>query len=88
MTIGSEIKGLVMGNLIHSTPTDGPSTGERFYEGELDGKAVMVYHTNGTPSNKCTTSVYYPSEVKSRFSWDWEYLDSFRPIKEWVREKT
>lgn len=66
------------------TPTTANSTGDRWYTGIEKGESVIVHHTEGTPSNACTTTVYTPQEVKNIFSWDWDNNPSFEPVKNWA----
>jgi hypothetical protein len=66
------------------TPTTSISTGDRWYTGEENDKPVLVHHTNGTPSNKCTTTIYTLDEVKEHFIWDWDNVPSFAPVKECI----
>lgn len=73
-------------NLLHCTPTSPSSTGERFLTGKENGKPVLVYHTEGTPSNTSTTTILTPQEVKAKFKWDWDNIPSFKPVKVWVEE--
>jgi hypothetical protein len=68
------------------TPTTSISTGDRWYTGEENDKPVLVHHTNGTPSNKCTTTIYTLDEVKEHFIWDWDNVPSFAPVKEWIEK--
>jgi hypothetical protein len=71
-------------DFLHSTPTTSISTGQRWYTGVKDGEPTLVYHTEGTPSNQSTTSVFSPSEAKSLFSWDWDHNPEFVPVRRWI----
>ena len=73
-------------NYLTGTPTTAGCTGDRWYTGEEDGHPVIVHHTNGTPSNACTTTIYTPQEVESIFAWRCVFVPSFAPVKEWVKD--
>jgi hypothetical protein len=73
---------------LHSTPTTPGSTGQRWYTGKEKNLDVLVYHTNGTPSNTSTTTIFSPQEAKEYFAWDWDNNDEFKPVKIWIKART
>lgn len=70
------------------TPTTATGTGDRWYTGEESGRPVIVHHTEGTPSNRCATTIYSPEEVRVKFSYDWDNVPSFSPVKAWVESNS